>query len=250
MGFLSNLFGGSEESFVKKHVNRILNKYAQKEIRDESFHALAQKGTSESIYGLLQRFTYDHPESIVDENEKYKVIALLEALGDEAVGEPLRRYISEQSQVSMALIALERLEGPEATEEEIISQLEKADPGDSWSTERKLQLINHLDNYDTIQDPTVLFEFLEDVNDDVVFRCIDILEKTVENSEELRNQIRERLVQQLTHEDTSMRIRARIIDLSIQCKWYIGDLRKELEENLPDGYFFDKRGHIKVRERY
>ncbi|MCK6510307.1 hypothetical protein L6R29_10105 [Myxococcota bacterium] len=249
MGFLSNLFGGSEESFVKKHVNRILNKYAQKELRDESFHALAQKATPASIYGLLQRFTYDHPESIVDENEKYKVIALLESLGEESVGEPLRRYLKEQNQVSMALIALESIEGPEETEAEIMRQLAQADPSDSWSTERKLQLINHLDNYDAIEDPSTLFVFLDDVNDDVIFRCIDILEKSLQKSEELRNQIRERLVQQLAHEDTSARIRARILDLSIQCKWYVGDLRKELEEKLPDGYFFDKRGHIKVRER-
>jgi HEAT repeat protein len=248
MGFFKNLFGGSEESFVKKHVSRILNKYTQKEIRDESFHALAQRGTPEAIYGLLQRFTYDHPESIVDENEKYKVIALLDSLGSERVGEPIRRYIREQTQVSMALIALERIEGEEETQAEIIKQLSQCDPGDTWSADRKLQLIGHLDNYDDLIEPEMLCNFLQDVNDDVVFRCIDVLAKGLEEDDEaLRNTLREKLIGLLPLEETSMRIRARILDLALKSKWYIGDMKKELEDKLPEGYFFDKRGHIKTR---
>lgn len=245
VGLFDRFFGGKEskeERFVKKNVTRLLNKYGQKEVREEAMHALAQHGTDESIFGLLQRFTFNHPESIVDENEKRKVIKLLEVLGPELVGEPLRRYIadSRQAEISMALVALEQLEGEESTCEEIIHVLESESPDDSWSRDRKLQLINHLDNYENKSCIPTLLNFLTDINDDVVFRCIDLLDKLGEDDD-----IRDAIVAIAVEEDTSMRIRARILDLVRERKWFVGNFREQLEPLLPEGYYFDKRDNIK-----
>ncbi|MEM1009103.1 MAG: hypothetical protein AAGJ35_08870 [Myxococcota bacterium] len=254
MNFFKNLFSSesSEERFVKKHVKRVLNKYSQKEIREESLHALAERNTPESLYGLLQRFTYNHPEGIIDENEKNKVLRLLELIGPEDVGAPLRRFLKEQHTVSMALLALERLEGEKATKNTLQEQLQRADPGDKWSAQKRLQLVNHLDQYEALEDYEILFPFLEDVNDDVIFRCIDLLEKTVMHPDqtEARDAIRAKLVALLLEEETSMRIRARILDLVRSSKWYIGDHKDALKDKLPEGYFLDKRGHLKISERF
>ena len=249
MGIFDRFFSkeAREEGFVKKHVKRILSKYSQKELREESMYALAErgkKGSAEAIYGLLQRFTYNHPEAIVDENEKHKVLVLLNHLGAEACSEPLRRYLRDQKQaeVAMALIALEQLEGDDATRKEIIVLLEEGDPGDAWSAERKLQIINHLDNFNESDVVDALIPYLTDLNDDVIFRTIDLLEKVGEDE-----QIRDAIFDVAKDPDTSTRIIARILDLVREKKWYIGDHREAIEANMPEGYFFDKRNNIKKR---
>ncbi len=244
MGLFDRFFSkeSKEERFIKKHTARVLQKYGQKELRQESLFALANKGTPEAIYALLQRFTYTHPETIIDEKEKAIVIGLLEKLGPEVAGPPLRRYLEDprQTEVSMALIALEELEGPEATAAEIIKILEETDPADVWATDRKLQLVNQLANYEDPKSIPVLLKFLQDANDDVVFRCIDVLDQIAEDDD-----IREPIVNLLRDEDTSARIVDRILELVLKRKWFLGPYRDEIEPHLPEGYFFDKRGNIK-----
>ncbi len=243
----------SEEGWAKKQSRRLMNKYGQKEVREDAMYALYQRGTPEAISGLLQRFTFDHPESIVDEREKNKVIELLDHLGAERASGPLRAYLADEKQttVSMALIALDTLEGEEATVLEIIKLLNDADPNDAWGNERKLQLIGHLDEVEldpeTMPDTLVpmLVSYLQDLNDDVIFRCVDLLERLGTDE-----QIRSPMVDLLVAEDTSARIRARIIDTCGKRKWYLGDRREELEGKLPDGYYFDKRNNLKYRDPY
>lgn len=252
MGFFSNLFGSSgnsEEKFVKRQVTRLLNKYGQKEVREDAMHALYQRGSREAIVGLMQRFTFNHPESIVDEREKNKIIDLLDALGPEKASAAVREYLSspKQSEVSMALIALERLEGPEATIKEVIALLEEADPDDPWAGDRRNQLIGHLDNYkeyDQITDAIpVLLQYLSDIDDDVVFRCIELLEDIGD-----AERIRQPLVERILEEETSARIRARILEVVRNKQWFIGDHRKAIEPLLPEGYYFDRRDNLKQRD--
>ncbi len=253
MGFFDKLFGSSggnsEENWAKKQVRRLTNKYGQKEIREDAMYSLYQRGTPEAIYGLLQRFTFNHPESIVDEREKNKIIELLDALGPEKASEPLRKFLADgkQPDVSMALIALETLEGETATLVEIVQLLQAADPNDAWGSDRKLQLIGHLDELETEQIPTelieVLVKFLGDLDDDVIFRCIALLERYGTD-----DQIRTAFVNQMLLEETSMRIRSRILDTVRERKWYVGEHRAELEALLPEGYYFDKRNNLKYKE--
>lgn len=251
MGFFDRFFSkeSSDSKFVRRHVQRLLNKYGQKEIREDSMYALAQKGTPEAISGLLQRFTYNHPDSIVDEREKNKIIDLLESLGAEKASDPLHQYLADtkQSSISMALIAYDQLMGDDATILEILKLLEDSDPNDAWSSERKMQLIGHLDGIEKEDAPPelapMLLRFIGDLDDDVIFRCIELLEQI--GSDE---QIRESFIEIFMSEETSMRIRARIIETVKLRKWYIGDRRKEIEDLLPDGYYFDKRGNLKQRE--
>lgn len=254
MGFFSKLFGGgsssgsAEDRFVKKHVTRLLNKYGQKELREDAMHALYQRGSHESVVGLMQRFTYNHPESIVDEKEKKKIIDLLDAIGAERATPAMQEYLAndKQTEVSMALIAFDRIEGPEKTIREVISLLEDADPDDPWSGNRKIQLIGHLDNYtsnESIQEAVPsLVRFLQDIDDDVVFRCVELLEILGE-----KEAIRGPFVDLLREEETSARIRARILEVVREKKWYIGEHRKELEPLLPEGYYFDRRDNLKKR---
>lgn len=251
MGLFDRFFNKekSEESWVKRKVRGLVNKYGQKELREDAMYALFQRGTPESIGGLLQRFTIDLPDSIVDEREKNKIIDLLESLGAEKVSAPLRSYLADpkQSALSMALIAMDTLEGEETTIQEISTLLDASDPNDAWSSERKLQLIGHLDTIETKQIPEkllqMLIKFLQDLDDDVIFRCIALLER-FGNDDQIRNSMVELLLQ----EETSMRIRARILETALERKWYLGDMRTELEKKLPEGYFFDKRNHLKYRE--
>lgn len=251
MGFFDRFFGKekSEEGWVKRKVRSLVNKYGQKELREDAMYSLFQRGTPEAIGGLLQRFTIDLPDSIVDEREKNKIIDLLESLGAEKTAGPLRKYLSDpkQSALSMALIALSTIEGEAATVQEIIQLLEAADPNDAWSSERKLQLIGHLDSLETKEIPDALLQmlikFLHDLDDDVIFRCIALLERFGQD-----DQIRNATVALLLQDETSMRIRARILDTAIERKWYLGDQRNLIEKHLPDGYFFDKRNHIKFAQ--
>jgi len=254
VGFLDRFFGkkdgaddrkqSKEERWVNKQVKKVMNKYGQKEVREEAIHSLAQRGTPEAISGLLKRFSYTHPESIIDEKEKKLVIELLEYSGAERVGEPLRSYLGEENQVSMALIAMDRIEGSDVTVTEIINVLEKASPDDVWNADKKLQMINHLDNYDNAACVEVLLKYLEDLNDDVIFRSIDILERLGTD-----DQIRDAFIELLIDEDVGNRIRDRLLQTTRSKKWFLGPQRKQLEPLLPDGYYFDKRDNLKHRNR-
>jgi hypothetical protein len=254
VGIFSKLFGSSgggssEERFVKKQVTRLLNKYGQKELREDAMHALYQRGTPEANGGLLQRFTINHPESIVDEKDKNKIIDLLDALGAEKSTGPLEEYLAnpKQSEVSMALIAYERLQGVDKTIDQVMALLEEADPDDPWSNDRKMQLISHLNNYketEKIKETiTLLIKFLEDIDDDVIFRSVELLEDLGDTET-----IRQPMVDLILKEEASARIRSRVLEIARDRKWYLGDIRKELEPVLPEGFFFDRRDNLKKRE--
>ncbi len=239
----------SEERFVNRQVKKLLNKYLQKELREEAIYSLAQRGTPKAIQGLLQRFTYDHPDSIIDEKEKQLVLDLLERLGPELSVPQLKIYLKDPRQnfVSMALIAFERLTSPEETLQEITELLKDSDPHDAWSRDRKLQLIGHIAELELKSLPEELLKqlirFLDDLDDDVIFKALDLLDQY--GKDEL---IREPILELFAKEETSMRIRSRILDMVRSHKWYIGDRQKEFEPLLPEGYYFDKRGNIKYRQ--
>ena len=243
VGFFDSLFGGdSEEKFVKRHVKRITNKFGQKEIRHDSYLALAQRGTPEAALGLLQRFTINLPDTISDEKEKRQVITILSAMGEDLVSEPLREYLRDpkQNEIAMGLIALEEVEGTDALCKEIIHLLETSDPGDAWTSDRKLQIINQLDNYDFPDAAPALLPYLEDLDDDVVFRAIEVLDAIGSDS-----QLRDSFMKIAVDEDTSMRVRNRILEIVLGRKWHLATERKALEPLLPHGWFFTKRDHLK-----
>ncbi len=251
MGLFDKFFSkeGSEQRFVNRQVKKILNKYLQKELREEAIFSLAERGTHQAIKGLLQRFTYDHPDSIVDEKEKQLVLKLLLQLGPERALPPLREYLADPRQnfVSMALIAFEELTSKEETEKEIANLLREADPHDAWSSDRKLQFIGHIAELGLKKlSPeliTQLIRFLDDLDDDIVFKTLELLANYADDEE-----IREPILDLFAKEETSMRIRSKILDIVRDRKWYIGDRKKEFEPLLPEGYYFDKRGNVKYRQ--
>jgi hypothetical protein len=147
----------------------------------------------------------------------------------------------------MALIAYERLQGVDKTIDQVMALLEEADPDDPWSNDRKMQLISHLNNYketEKIKETiTLLIKFLEDIDDDVIFRSVELLEDLGDTET-----IRQPMVDLILKEEASARIRSRVLEIARDRKWYLGDIRKELEPVLPEGFFFDRRDNLKKRE--
>ena len=231
----------AKERFIRRKVKTLTNKYVRREDRDDAMSALFNKGTPEAITGLLTRLTYTHTDSIVDEFEKQRTVDMLVNLGQASV-EPILQYMDKQTQVSMAMLALDEILGKESAMKEVLRVLTAIDPSNTWMLEKKLQLVNHLEeHYDTQELVEPLLPFLEDLSDDVTFRVLDVLDR--HGDDDLRKPMLERALDP----ETSDRIRARILDVAHERKWHLKHQRADLQKLMPDGYYFDKRNHVKKR---
>lgn len=230
------LFGKrSPESTIQKHAGRVSQKRTQGPDRWESIQALGALKTPEAVAALLPRFTYYSDPSITDGEEKDEAYRLiLEA--KEAAIEPVVAFMQKSESLSWPLKILDRAATSERIVTELLGLLARMDTEYERDPQRKLQVLQSLEERSDPRIVAGVARFLGDVNETVRFHAIEAI-----FAQAAPGDAKAELVAALAKED-SIRVRTKLLEGFAASKWSVGDAREKLQKVLPPGFSLDASG--------
>lgn len=262
---LFDFFGKkSGEGVLKKHASRVGDKRAQAPDRWDSIQALggliaaakpkpakageaealpdgeALKHASSAVEALLARFTFSGDPSITDQEEKEEVSRLIAGAGEPAIA-PVVAFLRRSESIGWPLKLLERLVPADRVVNELLDVLGTMDTEYARDPQRKIQLLQALEERKDARIAEVVSRFVEDVNESARFHAAGAI-----FVQEDASPAREAMTKRLGHED-SVRVRAALLDGFAARGWDVGAERAKIERALPAGFTIDKAGIPKQR---
>lgn len=233
------LFGFGRGPNVEKLIKKLKNAYAQTQDRQLVMRQLAEVGTDESLYGLLQRFTYKTEASIVDQDEKETAYHLLVDAGPAAVP-PIERFINLSDAVYWPLKALKEILGTEHAVGVLLAALENAEGLDQRVNERKTQLVSNLRDFPHPRVEERLIALCEDEDEEVRIMAADGL--LTYGADVALSPIARRLLDGAE----SARVKMVILEQLIELEWSLAPWKAQLDEGdgLPVPYELTHDGRI------
>lgn len=222
---------------IQRNTKKLLERYAQHEVRMEAADKLQEIATPEAIYALARRFSATSENLGIDQEEKKRVQDVLVGFGEKAV-EPLKRYIKNHDQVTWAVDALKRL----VPEEQLISfLLEILRAGDpvyirGEKANQILRGLEHVDHADVV--PGVI-PCLQSPDDTVRFVAVECL--AAYGDERAREPLLEALV---NPDEDSARVKTRIGEALEKLDWDVKGYRKKVEAVLPPPFRVSSKGRV------
>lgn len=230
------LFGKrSPESTVAKHAGRVANKRTQSPDRWESIQALGALKSAEGVAALLPRFTYYSDPSITDGEEKDEAFRWIVEAGEVAVA-PIVAFMERAESLSWPLKALDRVTSAERVVEELIRLLSRMDTEYERDPQRKLQVLQSLEERKDPRITGAVSRFLADVNETVRFHAV--LATFAQAEPEAG---KPELVAALAREQ-SVRVRTRLLEAFAERRWDVGEAKDKLAKALPPGFSLDSAG--------
>lgn len=253
MGLLS-LFGKGPltDKKIDKSAKLAANSFAQPDVRMREMRRLLDDGSTAALRGVLKRFAANASGHIADEEEKRWLEDALVDVGASVV-EPLREFIRQDSKLTYALRAYERIGGEAEAVRFFIEVLEAYGPEDHRSVEAKLQLVHALQEH--MDDPRVLpalVVFLLDHGDEVRWAVIDLLEAAVDRgvlSDEVKARAIDGLTQLVTDPSGGPRLQRRAVEVLERRGWPASGEAEELAPLLVEDYFIDKKRFVRRRQK-
>ena len=225
---------------LKKHVERVANKRAQKHERWESIEVLAADGSDEAIRALLTRFTIRVDPSITDGEEKNLAFHGVVQHGEAAL-EPVREFLESSETLAWPLKILKEIQSEEDVSTTLLELLSKMDTEYERDPQKKIDLIA---SFEERKDPRIVEEvmrFLEDMNETARFHAAGAILAQDEADAAQEALTKAFLV------DESVRVRMRILDGFIERGWKLDAVKDEANKKLPTGYTLGKKGEIRKR---
>jgi hypothetical protein len=221
---------------------KLQQRFGQPEDRERAALQLADIGTDEALWAMMSRFTFTTEKQTADQDEKEKIHEMLVEFGEQSVA-LLKRFVKEQEEVSWALKTLRVLVSSDDYNRVIFEFLDGASSEEE--DPRKLsELIFALRGTKGGDAVPVLAPMLGDYDDEVRFAVVETLEDIGHEA------AREPLLEQLVSEDEdSARVKHRILEALQKNAWEVKGFRKAVEELLPEDWYLDRAGHIKILER-
>jgi len=238
-GVTMGLFGFGRGPNIEKLTKKLTNAYAQTQDRHQVMRQLAEIGSDESLYGLIQRFTYKAEASILDHDEKEAAYHLLVDAGPAAVP-PIERFVNFSDAVYWPLKALKEIVGTEHAVGVLLAALDSADSLDQRVNERKTQLVSNLRDFPHPRVEERLVSLCEDLDEDVRIMAADGL--LTYGPESALSPIARRLLD----EEESPRVKTVILEQLIELGWSLAPWRAQLDEmdDLPVPYELTHDGRI------
>ena len=238
MGLFDVFKGGG--GGLKKHVERVANKRAQKHERWESIEVLSADGSDEAIRALLTRFTIRVDPSITDGEEKNLAFHGVVQHGEAAL-EPVREFLESSETLAWPLKILKEIQSEEDVSTTLLGLLSKMDTEYERDPQKKIDLIA---SFEERKDPRIVEEvmrFLEDMNETARFHAAGAILAQDEADAAQEALTKAFLV------DESVRVRMRILDGFIERGWKLDAVKDEANKKLPTGYTLGKKGEIRKR---
>ncbi len=238
MGFLK-FFGGGGGSKIQKLTGKVTEPYMQTAERQRCMQLLADEGSEDALFGLMQRFTFRTEASIVDHDEKQMAYELLVSKGTAAIP-AIERFVTVNDAVYWPLKALKDIGGLEAAVALLMRALDAASKKDTRVNEHKVQLVSNLRDFPHPQVQAKLAELVTDPNEDVRIMAIDGL-ATYGPEVAL-----EPMAQRILDPDESPRVKTILYEQLIDFGWSLEPWRPAIEETgaLPEHYRIGAGGKL------
>jgi hypothetical protein len=237
MGLFDVFKGGGG---LKKHIDRVGNKRAQKHERWESIQVLANDGSEEAIRALLVRFTIRVDPSITDGEEKNAAFHGVVQHGEKAVG-PVRDFLASSDTLAWPLKILTEIQSEEEVTTTLLELLATMHTEYERDPQKKIDVVA---TFEERKDPRVVeaaTRFLEDMNETVRFHAAGAIFHQDE-----AEQAQEALTKAFLAEE-SVRVRMRILDGFIARGWKLADVKEEAKAKMPAGYSLGKKGEVRKK---
>ncbi len=248
---LKNFFLGLKKS-------ALMNKFAPAETRQGAFEYFKDKADkalkkneinvfNDTIATLLERFTVAADNSIKDADEKNAIKNYMISLGEPVLA-PVKDFIRKSHVVAhpieilFALVdensALEFLDGMLTTDDTLF---------DDPIVEKRIEVLKHFAGSTHFNVLSKVSTYFNDSDDRLVIASIRFVRDYVfdDKNQDVEN-IQEIMMNKFLDEETSMRIKIEILNVFIEQEWKITISKKRFEEMLPDGYFINAQGYVKV----
>ena len=172
MGLLDKLgLGGSKDDrearSVAKLQKKAIEKYGPKENRQGAIEELGELRTSRAVEALLMRYTVRVEPGITDDEEKQRVLALVQQAGAQVAVPVLKKFILSRDEVSWPLKALFDLVSEAEVVAFLVEALRKAAGEYSRVPEKKVLLLHALAQHRSPDAVPAALPFLEDMDDEV-----------------------------------------------------------------------------------
>ena len=258
---LKDWFKGGSSDPLDKWRKRLTQKWGPSENRMAAMDKLTDIGTPEAIRALLQRFTIQCENGVIDETEKKQVGDAILSFGERAI-EPIRQALREIDQISWPLALLRQIlsDDEERFIVELAALLEDFDVDYMRNPEKKVAVMTFLaglEDPDDDEEPTDLVrsarppvdariaaaavKFLEDEDEEVRYLAVTALAR---QGDEVA---REPLIALLIDEGASRRFRMRVAEDLSKTDWTVKGYRRQAEEALPQGFKLDRQGRVRDR---
>src|SRR5258705_9936461 len=163
--------GGSKEErearSVAKLQKKAVEKYGPKENRQGAIEELGELGTPRAVEALLMRYTVRVEAGITDDEEKQRVLALLQQPGAAIAVPVLKKFILGRDEISWPLKALSDLVPEAEVVAFLVEALRKAAGEYSRVPEKKVLLLHALAQHRSSDAVPAALPFLEDMDDEV-----------------------------------------------------------------------------------
>ena len=245
MGLLDLLgIGGTKEErqarSVAKLQKKATEKYGPKENRQGAIEELGELRTPRAIEALLMRYTVRVEPGITDDEEKQRVLALVQQAGSSIAVPVLKKFILGRDEISWPLKALSDLLPETEVVAFLIEALRKAAGEYSRVPEKKVLLLHALAQHRSGEAVPTALPFLEDMDDEVQIAAAQAM--AVQKDERAR----EPLIQQFlrAHEGSNARVREALAGLLADTQFDVKGYTPKMEAALPPSYKLDSKARV------
>ena len=233
-----------EQRAFERNVKNLLRKTrARDERMDEPIHYLAELGTDEALLAMLRRYDVQIQSAPMDAFEKELIHDLLVEKGPKAIP-PIIRFIEGSENVTWPIRALRQITTQEQVVTEILKVLEVELDKDSFKPDKKVRLLELLEDHVDERVAPVAKVGLKDFDETVRYGAVELL--FTQGNEAAREPLLEALTDE---EEESQRIKKRIIEGFVDSGWTVKGFRKKVEEMLGKNQWVDRQGVIKQKAK-
>jgi HEAT repeat protein len=245
MGFLDRLgIGGSKEErearSVAKLQKKATEKYGPPENRQGAIEELGAMRTPRAIEALLMRYTVRVDPGITDDEEKQRVLALVQQAGASLAVPVLKKFILGRDEIAWPLKALSDLLPESDFVALLVEALRKAATEYSRVPEKKVLLLHALAQHRSSDAVPAALPFLDDMDDEVQIAAAQAM--ALQNDERAR----EPLIQQFlrAHAGSNARVREALAGLLADTQFDVKGYTPKMEASLPVSYKLDSKGRV------
>ena len=235
--------GGSKDErearSVRKLQKKATEKYGPKENRQGAIEELGELRTPRAIEALLMRYTVRVEPGITDDEEKQRVLALVQQAGSSIAVPVLKSFVLGRDEISWPLKALSDLLPEPEMVAFLVEALRKAAGEYSRVPEKKVLLRHALQHQSRDAVPAAL-PFLEDMDDEVQIAAAQAM--AVQKDERAR----EPLIQQFlrAHQGSNARVREALAGLLADTQFDVKGYTPKMEAALPPSYKLDSKARV------
>ena len=245
MGLLE-LFGigGSKEErearSVRKLQKKAIEKYGPKENRQGAIEELGELRTPRAVEALLMRYTVRVEPGITDDEEKQRVLALVQQAGSAVAVPVLKRFILGRDEISWPLKALSDLLPEAEVVAFLVEALRKAAGEYSRVPEKKVLLLHALAQHQSRDAVPAALPFLDDMDDEVQIAAAQAM--AVQKDERAREPLIQHFLR--AHEGSNARVREAVAGLLADTQFDVKGYTPKMEASLPPSYKLVSKGRV------